>query len=158
MTRIAQCSDTVTSTKLNPKKFITLNYSNFLMDNIQQIADAVQKGLQLILRASAQQGSTRLRRLCIELCSDSFHVVLALSCGRAKCQCCITTVTVVVYTLYLKILKCDFCGDIDQNGVANNFWTRQIHSGPVCYGANVFKVCLSFIANKSGLIFWEISP
>ena len=28
------------------------------MDNIQQIADAVQKGLQLIVRASVQQGST----------------------------------------------------------------------------------------------------
>ena len=67
------------------------------MDNIHQIADAVQKGLQLIVRASGQKGSTRLRRLGIELCSDSFHAVLALSCGRAKCQCCITTVTVVVY-------------------------------------------------------------
>ena len=67
------------------------------MDNKQQIADAVQKGLQLIVRASVQQGSTRLRRLRIELCSDSFHAVLALSCGRAKFQCCVTTVTVVVY-------------------------------------------------------------
>ena len=67
------------------------------MDNIQQFADAVQKGLQLIVRASVQQGSTGLRRLRIELCSDSFHAVLALSCGRAKCQCCITTLTVVVY-------------------------------------------------------------
>ena len=55
----------------------------FIMDNIQRIADAVQKGLQLIVRASVQQGSTRLRRLRIELCSDSFHAVLALSCGRA---------------------------------------------------------------------------
>ena len=69
----------------------------YLMDNIQQNADAVQKGLQLIVRASLQQGSTRLRRLRIELCSDSFHAVLALSCGLAKCQCCVTTVTVVVY-------------------------------------------------------------
>ena len=67
------------------------------MDNIQQIADAVQKGLQLILRASAQQGSTRLRRLRTELYSDSFHAVLALSSGPAKYQCNITTVTVVVY-------------------------------------------------------------
>ena len=32
-----------------------------------------------------------------ELCSDSFHAVLAWSCGRAKCQCCTATVTVVVY-------------------------------------------------------------
>ena len=84
----------------------------YLMDNIQQNADAVQKGLQLIVRASVQQGSTRLRRLRIELCSDSFHALLALSGGRAKCQCCITTVTVVVYTLYLKILKCDFVIDL----------------------------------------------
>ena len=38
----------------------------FRMDNIQQNADAVQKGLELI-------------------------------CGRAKFQCCVTTVTVVVY-------------------------------------------------------------
>ena len=67
------------------------------MDNIQQIADAVEKGLQLILRASVKQGSTRLRRLRNELYSDSFHAVLALSCGLAKCQCCLTTVTVVVY-------------------------------------------------------------
>ena len=55
------------------------------MDNIQQIADAVQKGLQQIIRASVQQGSTRQRRLRIELCSNSFHAVLALSCGQAKC-------------------------------------------------------------------------
>ena len=53
------------------------------MDNIQQIADAVQQGLELIVRASVQQGSTRLRPLRIELYSDSFHAVLALSCGRA---------------------------------------------------------------------------
>ena len=33
-----------------------------------------------------------------ELCSDSFHAVLAWSCGRAKCQCCTATVTVVVYS------------------------------------------------------------
>ena len=51
------------------------------MDNIQQIADAVQKVLQLILRASVQQGSNRLRRLNIDLKSDSFHAALALSCG-----------------------------------------------------------------------------
>ena len=70
------------------------------MDNIvQQISDAVQKGLQLIVQASVQQGSTRLRRLRIELCCDSFHAVLALSCGRVKCQCCITTVTDSVYTV-----------------------------------------------------------
>ena len=56
-----------------------------------------KKGLYIIVRASVQQGSTRLRRLRIELYSDSFHAVLALSCGRAKCQYCITTVTVVVY-------------------------------------------------------------
>ena len=79
------------------------------MDSIQQIADAVQKALQLIVRASVTQGqgSTGLRRLRIELCSDSFHAVLALSCGRAKCQCCITTVTVVVYKtlVYHDLLK-----------------------------------------------------
>ena len=47
------------------------------MDNIQQIADAVHKVLQLIVRGNVRQGSTRLRRLRIELCSDSFHAVLA---------------------------------------------------------------------------------
>ena len=67
------------------------------MDNIQQIADAVQKDLQLIVWASDQQGRTRLTRLRNELCSDSFHAVLALSSGQAKCQCCIATVTFVVY-------------------------------------------------------------
>ena len=65
-------------------------------DNIQQIAGAVQKGLLLIVRASFQQGRARLTRLRNELCSDSFHAVLAWSCGRAKCQCCAATVTVVV--------------------------------------------------------------
>ena len=30
------------------------------MDNIQQIADAVQTGLELIIRAGIQQGRTRL--------------------------------------------------------------------------------------------------
>ena len=31
------------------------------------------------------------------------------------------------------VFQCDICGNIDQNGVANNFWTRRIHSGPVCH-------------------------
>ena len=51
------------------------------MDNIQQIADAVQKGLELIVRASVQQGRTKLTRLRNELYSDSFesfHAVLSL--------------------------------------------------------------------------------
>ena len=39
----------------------------------------------------------RLTRLRNELYSDSFHAVLAWNCGRAKCQCCAATVTVVVY-------------------------------------------------------------
>ena len=47
------------------------------MDNIQQITDAVQKGLLLIVRASVQQGKTRLTSLRNELCSDSLHAVLA---------------------------------------------------------------------------------
>ena len=64
------------------------------MDKIQQIADVVQKGLQLIVWASVQQGRTRLISLRNELCSDSFHAELAWSCGRAKCQCCTATVTV----------------------------------------------------------------
>ena len=46
------------------------------IDNIQQITDAVQKGLKLVLRAI-----------------NSFQAVFALSCGPAKCQCCITMVT-----------------------------------------------------------------
>ena len=66
--------------------------SEFAMDNIQQIADALQKG-----RASVQQGRTRPTRLRTELCSDSFHAVLVLNYGPAKCQCNTTTVTVVVY-------------------------------------------------------------
>ena len=80
-------------------------FALFTMDNIQQIADAVQKGLQLIIRASVQQGSTRQRRLRIELCSDSFHAVLGLSCRRAKCQCCITTVVVYSLQIYFFSLK-----------------------------------------------------
>ena len=72
----------------------------FVMDNIQQIADAVQKGLQLVVRASVQQGSTRLTRLRNELYSDSFHAVLALSRGLSKCQCCAKTMMVVVYAYH----------------------------------------------------------
>ena len=47
------------------------------MDNIQKIADAVQKGLQLIARASVKQGRASLTRLRNELHSDSFNAVLA---------------------------------------------------------------------------------
>ena len=54
------------------------------MDNIQQIPDAVQKGLELIVWASVQQGRTRLTRLRNDFYSDSFHAVLAWSCGLAK--------------------------------------------------------------------------
>ena len=68
------------------------------MDNIQQIDDAVQKGLQLIVQASLLQSRTRLTRLRTELYSNSFHAVLALKYGTAKCQCCTATVTAVVYT------------------------------------------------------------
>ena len=56
------------------------------MKNIQEFADAVQD-----VRASAQLGGTRLLRLHTEVYSDSFHFALALSCGPAKCQSCITT-------------------------------------------------------------------
>ena len=45
------------------------------MENIQQIADAVQKGLQLIVWVSVQQGRARLTLLRNELFSDSFHAV-----------------------------------------------------------------------------------
>ena len=72
-----------------------------IIDNIQQIADAVQKGLKLVVRASLQQGSARLTRLRNELCSDSFHAMLAWSCRRVKCQCCTATGTVVVYGFIL---------------------------------------------------------
>ena len=55
----------------------------------------------------------RLTRLRNEICSDSFHAVLALSCGLAKCQCCVTTVTVVVYLTgkksLIKTFKIFFC-------------------------------------------------
>ena len=37
------------------------------MDNIQQNADAVEKGLELIVPASFKQGRARLRRLRTEL-------------------------------------------------------------------------------------------
>ena len=47
------------------------------MDSMQQIADVVQTGLLPIVRASVQQGRTRLTRLRNELRSDSFHAVLA---------------------------------------------------------------------------------
>ena len=43
-----------------------IDFNSSPMDNIQQISDAVQKGLRLIMRASIQQGNTRLRRLRIE--------------------------------------------------------------------------------------------
>ena len=67
-------------------------------NNMQQIADALKKGLQLIVWVSVQQCNTRLARLRNELYSDSFHAVLALSCEWAKYQCCIATVTVDVYS------------------------------------------------------------
>ena len=60
-------------------------------------ANAVQKGLLLIVRASVQQGRTRLTRLHNELYSNLFHAVLTWSCGQAKYQCWTATVTVVVY-------------------------------------------------------------
>ena len=69
------------------------------MDNIQQIFDAVQKDLWLVVRASVQQGITRLTCLRNDLCSDSFHGVLALNWGPAKCQCCTAKLTVVVYSI-----------------------------------------------------------
>ena len=68
---------------------LTVGVCLLFMDNIQQIAD-------LIVWASVQQGSTSLTRLRNELCSDSFHAVLALNCEQAKCQCCIATLTVMV--------------------------------------------------------------
>ena len=55
------------------------------MDNMQQMADAVRKGLLPIVRASVQKGRTRLTRLRNKLYSDSFHAALASSCGKAKC-------------------------------------------------------------------------
>ena len=63
------------------------------MDNRQQITDAEKKGLYLIVPASVQQGRTRLTRLHTEL----YNAVLAFSCGPAKC--CITTMTVAVFTV-----------------------------------------------------------
>ena len=73
------------------------------MDDIQKIADAVQKGLYLIVRARVQQGRIRLTRN--ELYSDSFHAVLAWSCGHAKYKCCTATVTVVVNNILMKYNK-----------------------------------------------------
>ena len=49
------------------------------------------------MRASGQQVKTRPARLRTEVYSESLHAVLTLSCGRAKCQCSITTVTIIVY-------------------------------------------------------------
>ena len=95
---------------------ISRNQKQIKMDNIQQIADAVQKVLQQIVWASVQQRrptQTRLTRLRKELCRDSFHAVLALSSGQAKYQCCIATVTVIVIQYYsntlLKLSSCIFC-------------------------------------------------
>ena len=64
------------------------------MDNIQQITDACKKVY------SVQQGSARQTRLRTELCNDTFHAVLAY-CGQAKCQCCLTTVMAVVYSIHI---------------------------------------------------------
>ena len=61
-----------------------------------------KKGLLLIVRAIVQQGRTRLTHLRTELYSNSFHAMLALSCGPAKFQCCTATVTVVVYWFAFK--------------------------------------------------------
>ena len=83
------------------------------MDNIQQFADTVQKGLQLIVRASVQQGSTGLRRLRIELCSDSFHAVRELRAGQMSMLynngdgCCLLPVifrktSIIIFLFLLK--------------------------------------------------------
>ena len=56
------------------------------MDNIQLIADAVQKGFQLIVREIVQQGSTRLRRLRIELCTECYFDAKCCIWGSANLQ------------------------------------------------------------------------
>ena len=58
--------------------------------------------------------------MCIELFSDLFHAVLALICGQAKCQCYVTTVTVVVsyrlrcnkYVVNTHKLQAEFQGNL----------------------------------------------
>ena len=57
------------------------------------------------------------------------------------------------------VIQCDFCGNIDQNGVANNFWTRRIHSGPVCYGGRCqihapkcWEICKFW--KQNGILFY----
>ena len=69
------------------------------MNNLQQVADVIQKYLKLFVWASVPQDRTRLTCLPTELSSNSFHAVLILSFGPANCQCYKTTLTVVVYKI-----------------------------------------------------------
>ena len=80
---------------------------SFDIDNIQQIADAVHCAKRSITNCPCEppQARARLNRLRNELCIDSFHGVLARNCGRAKCQCCTATGTVVAYR-YIAMYNC----------------------------------------------------
>ena len=80
------------------------------MHDLQNIADAVQKGLLLILRASVQQGRNRQTHLRTELYSDSFHTVLALKCGPAKCQCCMNSMAKAFLHMTLRVLQGKIAG------------------------------------------------
>ena len=65
------------------------------IDNIQQIADGLQKGLWTTYSKSLML-SKKVYNYCSgglrnELYSNSFYAVLAWSCGQTKCQCCKAT-------------------------------------------------------------------
>ena len=64
------------------------------MQNKTKLVNSQTETLGSITDCSGERPATSYIR------SDSFHAVLALSCGRAKCQCCTATLTVVVYISY----------------------------------------------------------
>ena len=79
----------------------------------------------------------------IPLFSDLFHTVSALGCGPAECQCCATTVTVVVYKLrqkgiWMKITPYAF--------VHLNLWISKMKNMTYfCQKFEKFHYCLKFL-------------
>ena len=101
----------------------------------KKIANALLKNILMILRAGIKLGSNRLKSLRTEL--DSFHaVVLALSNGLVKGQCCKAPETVILATMIerlaikvLLFLKCyHLMSNIGTRGkVASIFAGRQFY-------------------------------
>ena len=79
----------------------------FWRETLQEISTGQIGYCCAIVRARVQQCRTKLTPLRTELYSDSFHALLALRYGPAKCQCCITTVTIVVRPLIFSTLGQD---------------------------------------------------